>query len=107
MAVHTTHANLQVMSPQQLQTKHAGVTDLLVDGSIEVVVYIQVHKLPAVILGHIDVFTIVLEGHSQGLANARHACCEVLAEDVFHTLCACIHPAAGMKNCTNAASPAN
>lgn len=68
---------------------------LLVDGSIEVVIYIQVHELSAVLLGNHDVFAIVLEGHRQGLANAGYTCREVLAEDVLHTVCPCAMPTSG------------
>lgn len=63
-------------------------THLLVDCSVEVVIYIQIHILSAVLLSDHDIFTIVFEGHRQGLTNARHTCCEVLAEDVLHTVCA-------------------
>lgn len=65
------------------------VTDLLVYGGVEVVIYIKVHKLSAVLFCDHDVFAIILQGHSQGLANAWHPCCEVLAKHILYALCAC------------------
>ena len=62
---------------------------LLVDGRIEVVVHIQVHKLSAVVLGDHDVLAVILEGHSQRLPNAWHSSSEVLTEHLLHILCTC------------------
>ncbi len=65
---------------------------LLVDGCIEVVVHIQVHKLSAVVLSDHDILAIILEGHSQRLPNARHSSSEVLTEHLLHILCTCTPP---------------
>ena len=62
---------------------------LLVDGVVEVVVHIQVHKLTPVVLCHHDLLTVVLERHCQGLTNAWHPSSEVLAEHILNCARAC------------------
>ena len=65
---------------------------LLVYGCIEVVIHVQIHKLTAVVLGHHDILTIVLQGDCQGLPNAWHSSSEVLAEHILHCFRTCSMP---------------